>query len=148
MKEIIETLEAERIRQDISYEKIAEKMESTRSVVYKALTQKAKPNFETLEGIAKVLGYKLLLIKEEREGVLLPMNGKTGEVVITKARQGGKSETLKNIAKKDLVKKAIPNLDKVKTNSLDAKYPCGCKTENLLFKRDKNCKLLKQQHKN
>lgn len=150
MKEIIEQLEAERALQNISYEKVAEQMESTRGVVYKVLTQKVKPQFETILGIAKVLGYKLELVKELQEGDQTFERTDRGikHSVVKEGKEVAVNPDLKlkakDISKIDLVKRAKAVAVTTQPNST---YSCGCKVEDNLFKRNKECKLAKQQHK-
>jgi len=77
------------------------------------MANETKPNSETLEGIAKVLGYRLGLVKELQEGdsiVERTDRGITHSVVkggkLVEVKQEFKAKAPKDISKIDLVEKA------------------------------------------
>lgn len=64
MEKIIKKLELERIKQKLSYEEIAKKINSTRSTVYKALNGKSIPSAPLLLSLIEALDYDFKIIKK------------------------------------------------------------------------------------
>lgn len=105
MKELIEKLEAERVKNNWSYDKLAEVAEVAKGNVYKTLTFKSEPAATTLFKIAEALGFKIIMVIKaeaffyeneniriiDKEDVVIQENGKDGKVVIPKARKQGKA---------------------------------------------------------
>lgn len=64
MEQIIKKLEAARIKQKLSYEEIAKKINSTRSTVYKALLGKSIPSAPLLLSLIDALDYDFKIVKK------------------------------------------------------------------------------------
>jgi transcriptional regulator with XRE-family HTH domain len=61
LKDIISRLESSRIEQKLSYEQVAEMINSSRSNVWKVLTSLTVPNGETLIKLCNALGFEFII---------------------------------------------------------------------------------------
>lgn len=64
LKDIISRLESSRIEQKLSYEQVAEMINSSRSNVWKVLTSLTIPNAETLIKLCDALGFDFIMINK------------------------------------------------------------------------------------
>lgn len=132
LKDIISRLESSRIEQKLSYEQVAEMINSSRSNVWKVLTSLTVPNGETLIKLCDALGFDLLMINK--------INSDT----FKRATSNGIPEFVEK------VKKESKKLTELKKNVIESKECDKCTYSELksgikiVVKKCDECKRLKK----